>query len=275
MIHRDELPDTVERALRAARPTEPPLSESRADRLLARALAESRASGRRKACQSTVAATLAMAACMVAAGLLLARHPLSPQPKSIRVAQSARPAKLLPPEAKTAASGRDPSHPSRRPSPFYPRLPEFANRERHRRLATRRYLGARFLRPRHARVAAFRAAAHLERATEPVRGTEAANGSASNGHLVVIVFGAPALDLRVDVTTGETQQSGFAKVEAYTPTGPGSGILTRCTVRDSAGESEVTTANYGFADGQPISCLSVAASQPAASLTLDERGTTP
>ena len=75
------------------------------------------------------------------------------------------------------------------------------------------------------------------------------------GHLVVIVSGAVRRQENVEVTTGEEARAGFAKVSTYAAIGPGGGILTQCTVRDDAGDDDISTAQYGIVYGQPISRL--------------------
>ena len=81
------------------------------------------------------------------------------------------------------------------------------------------------------------------------------------GHLVVIVSGAVRRQENVEVTTGEEARAGFAKVSTYAAIGPGGGILTQCTVRDDAGDDDISTAQYGIVYGQPVLRLTEAREQ--------------
>jgi len=75
------------------------------------------------------------------------------------------------------------------------------------------------------------------------------------GHLRVTVSGPDPAALHVETTQDEPSYKGFAKVAAYMPIGPGGGVLTQCTVRDDALESDTSTAQYGIVYGESISCL--------------------
>ncbi len=95
------------------------------------------------------------------------------------------------------------------------------------------------------------------------------------GRLVVIVSGANSRSLEVEVTLEGSERTGFARVAAYAPIGPGGGILTQCTIRDAAPRIEATTAQYGVIFGRPPACLTTASDANSSAKAGAEEGLKP
>lgn len=75
---------------------------------------------------------------------------------------------------------------------------------------------------------------------------------ASEGHLVVAVSEPRPSAVVVDVSRRENDQSGLARASAYASIGPGGGVLTQCTLHRSAEADDFHSVEYGFVQGEPI-----------------------
>jgi hypothetical protein len=271
----EPLRDDLEEVLRASRPVPPDLPAGTANSILAHALADARTPVRRGPRNVTLVAVFAMAGCVLAVGLLLARQMSGSRSETAsNVPGSQRGKKWL---AKATLVPLEPDNKRRiLPAGGVPRARQLeVKRIRHRRKAMQRIWALKPVRLHPATISARDVRPRVVSSDEKPDVSPGVVPSGGEGHLVLIVTGAADPRPVVEIATGVQTPAGFAKASSYRAVGPGGGVLTQCTIRDDAENSEVSTTQYGIVYDQPTMRLPVEVEHTSEEPIDNERGLRP